>query len=114
MSVATLHGAAPPGTWDTLRVVDFEIQELGTRLASGDKAALAESYERWGALIHTVALRSLGNAEEAADVTQNTFISAWNMALKTGDLAARISWWQGKTAVSQTISTSANSLSART
>ena len=78
MSVVTLHGAAPPSTWDTRRVVDFETQEIGTRLASGDKAALAESYERWGALIHTVALRSLGNAEEAADVTQNTFISAWN------------------------------------
>lgn len=93
MSVATLHGAAPPSTWDTLRVVDFEIQELGTRLASGDKAALAESYERWGALIHTVALRSLGNAEEAADVTQNTFISAWNSRANFNPEAGPVPAW---------------------
>ena len=78
MSVATLLEAAPPSAWDNTRVTDVDVEQLGYRLASGDHLALEESYQRWGALIHTIAYRSLGDADEAADVTQNTFISAWN------------------------------------
>jgi RNA polymerase sigma-70 factor (ECF subfamily) len=58
-------------------VSDLEIEELGHRLASGDHEALAECYQRWGALVHTIALRSVGNHDDAADITQNTFVSAW-------------------------------------
>ncbi|MFN8125527.1 MAG: sigma-70 family RNA polymerase sigma factor [Candidatus Nanopelagicales bacterium] len=54
-----------------------DIHQLGEALAAGDEAALAESYRRWGALVHTLALRSVGDPGHAADITQTVFISAW-------------------------------------
>ena len=59
------------------RAVDPEVAELGRRFAAGDPDALPEAYRRWSPLVHTLALRSTGNAEDAADITQQVFVSAW-------------------------------------
>jgi RNA polymerase sigma-70 factor (ECF subfamily) len=56
---------------------DPEVAELGRRFAAGDPDALPEAYRRWSGLVHTMALRSTGNAEDAADITQQVFVSAW-------------------------------------
>jgi RNA polymerase sigma-70 factor (ECF subfamily) len=56
---------------------DPEVVELGRRFAAGDPDALPEAYRRWSGLVHTMALRSTGNAEDAADITQQVFVSAW-------------------------------------
>lgn len=45
--------------------------------ARGDDEALAQAYRSWGALVHTIALRSVGNEADAADITQAVFVSAW-------------------------------------
>lgn len=77
MTAVMLSESAPPTVWNHGAMTDSEIRELGDRLAAGDEAAVAECYRRWGALIHTVALRSVGDPGHAADITQNVFISAW-------------------------------------
>lgn len=77
MTAEVLSGPAAPAVWHDYSVTDFDMDELGERLAAGDEAALAESYRRWGALVHTIAFRSVGDSGHAADITQNVFISAW-------------------------------------
>lgn len=55
-------------------MTDLEVA-LGFR--SGQDDALAEAYRRWSRLVHATALRSTGNAEDAADITQTVFVNAW-------------------------------------
>lgn len=51
--------------------------DVAARFAAGDERALEEAYRRWSRLVYTVALRATGSTEDAADVTQVTFVSAW-------------------------------------
>lgn len=65
--------------------------DVGLRLVAGDEHALAEAYDRWAPLVHGLAVRALGR-DDADDVTQQVFISAWRSRERyrpeAGDLPA--------------------------
>ncbi|WP_227496946.1 RNA polymerase sigma factor [Planctomonas psychrotolerans] len=67
---------APLESDDAAREQDLE-RALEESFLAGDERALAEVYGRWSALVHTLAVRALGNVAEAEDVTQRVFVSAW-------------------------------------
>ncbi|WP_128375668.1 RNA polymerase sigma factor [Streptomyces cavernae] len=52
-------------------------EELARGLRAADEEAFAAIYRRWGSLVHTMASRSLGDAHEAEDLTQQVFLGAW-------------------------------------
>ncbi|MDV5143745.1 sigma-70 family RNA polymerase sigma factor [Streptomyces sp. SBC-4] len=51
--------------------------EIGAGLARGDAQCLTLAYRRWGALVHALASRTIGDVREAEDVTQQVFLAAW-------------------------------------
>lgn len=71
---------------------------VGAGFAAGEEWALEEAYRRWGALIHTVALRGTGSPHDADDVAQAVFVSAWRGRHRySPDHAALPAWLLGIT-----------------
>ena len=49
-------------------------------IAAGDTTALRRLYDRLGPRVRAVAARALGNASDADDVVQETFVEVWHRA----------------------------------
>lgn len=59
--------------------VAADLQAL-KRMAAGDQQAVAELYARRGALLYSMLVRMLGDAMEAQEVMQDTFVRIWRRA----------------------------------
>jgi RNA polymerase sigma-70 factor (ECF subfamily) len=81
----------------TEQIVDDDIELVG-RARSGDDSALTELYRRHERRVYNLALRTLGNHWDAADVAQETFIKAFrNLDSFKGE--ARFGTWLHRIAV---------------
>ncbi|WP_436003309.1 RNA polymerase sigma factor [Knoellia sp. LjRoot47] len=75
---------APPETSDA---------ELMQRVADEDRDALAEVYERFGGLVHTIALRSVGAHHDAEDITQQVFLALWRSRGSLDPASGSLAGW---------------------
>ena len=85
-------------------------EELARGLVAGDEDCLTAVYHRWSPLVHTLARRSLGDANEAGDVTQQVFLGVWRGRLGFRPERGTIGGW----IVGITRRRIADALSART
>jgi len=67
--------------------------ELVRRMAAGDEAALGTLYDRYSPLLHSVALRIVGDADDAEEVLEDTFWQAWRQAGRYEETRGGISTW---------------------
>ncbi|MDR6972960.1 sigma-70 family RNA polymerase sigma factor [Leifsonia shinshuensis] len=73
--------------------MDDTERSLITGLQTGDVNAIERLYQRWGRLVYTLALRSLGDVADAEDVTQQVFVAAWQGRAGFDPERAKLSTW---------------------
>ena len=57
-----------------------ELQQLLIHIASGEREALAELYQRTRSAVYGLALSYLKNAHDAQDLTQDVYVQVWDCA----------------------------------
>jgi RNA polymerase sigma-70 factor (ECF subfamily) len=68
-------------------------QELMRELAAGDERAIRIVYSRFGRSVYSLALRLLGSAEAAEELTQDVFLAAWRKGSRFDSTRGRLSTW---------------------
>ena len=67
--------------------------ELVQRIAGGDQRALGALYDRQVTLVHSLALRLLGDADDAEDVVEETFWQVWRHASRYDASRGSVPTW---------------------
>lgn len=75
---------------DALRRSDDDL--LGA-MAQREQQALAELYDRYAAVLYSLALKILGNASTAQDVVQEAFLTAWRKAALYSQKRGNVRTW---------------------
>jgi RNA polymerase sigma-70 factor (ECF subfamily) len=66
---------------------------LVRRMAAGDQAALGALYDRYAGVLHALAVRVTGDADDAEEVVEETFWQAWRQAERYEAARGGISTW---------------------
>ena len=69
-----------------------QLEPLLAGLAAGDRDSLAELYRRTRAAVYGLALSYLKNSQDAEDVTQDTFVRAWEKAAQYQRQGKPLQW----------------------
>ena len=70
-----------------------EWDDVVTGFLAGEESGLEQIYRKYSSLVFTVAMRSLGEASEAEDVTQKVFVAAWTGRANFRPERASLSAW---------------------
>lgn len=68
------------------------LREHLTRVASGDKAAFSELYDLTRTAVYGLALSCMKLAQDARDITQDTFVRVWESAGQYRPTGSAKSW----------------------
>jgi RNA polymerase sigma-70 factor (ECF subfamily) len=68
-------------------------EQLISRIAAGETAALREIYERYKRVVYGFAMRSLGDRESAEEVALDVFTQVWRNASRYSGSRAKVSTW---------------------
>jgi RNA polymerase sigma-70 factor (ECF subfamily) len=68
-------------------------QELMRQLIAGDEQAIRTLYGRFGSPVYTLGMRLLGSPQEAEELTQDVFLTAWRKANRFDSARGRLSTW---------------------
>lgn len=111
MPGAQALAAVPPGTLarraDAARVYDHPVvvdpldvvdpsaadAALISAMAAGDQDALRSLYDRYGRMLHAIAVRITGDGQAAEECTQDAFMAAWRSAHSFDPGRSRPSTW---------------------
>ena len=69
-----------------------ELQQLLIHIASGERDALAELYQRTRAAVYGLALSYLKNAHDAQDLTQDVYVQVWDCAEQYRPTGSPMGW----------------------
>lgn len=70
-----------------------EDRALVARMSAGDEAALGALYDRWNPVVRALALRIVGDRDEAEDVVEETFWQLWRQAARYEESRGGVSTW---------------------
>ena len=77
----------------TVNYSNVDDEGLLRLIAHADKAALGHLYDRFGGLVFSIALKSVGQPETAEEITQDVFLRVWQNAGSYQVQRGKVSTW---------------------
>ncbi len=74
-------------------ILDLEDVRLVRGMTAGDSAALGGFYDKWSAKVYSIAISIVGEAADAEEVVEETFLQAWNQAARFDTARGRPASW---------------------